>query len=259
MVARPLKPSHFLTLDPSPTHEVAREPYVLPLRWWTSGPRSVSRTRCAGAAGRTRRRGDAKAGRREGGRAGGQEGGRAGRQSSPSCCSFHLTHHPPLSAQARELEGKALMSMGEYLLLYMQMKYGLGHLVAENTYNFIDACKRCNACPTRAPVFAHAPTPSPPAPSTTSTPPPPPKPSSTPAHSYTLGLASRPSPHHPSPPPSPGTCTMPTWPSSLQSCRVSTPHRAPLRLCTPLHTSAHLCTPLMFAPLHLNTSVRLHL
>ena len=24
----------------------------------------------------------------------------------------------------------------------MQMKYGLEHLVAENTYNFLDACKR---------------------------------------------------------------------------------------------------------------------
>ena len=44
--------------------------------------------------------------------------------------------------EARDREGKALMGMDEFLLQYMQMKYGLEHLVAENTYNFLDACKR---------------------------------------------------------------------------------------------------------------------
>jgi hypothetical protein len=47
-----------------------------------------------------------------------------------------------LQNEARDREGKALMTMDEYLLQYMQMKYGLEHLVAENTYNFLDACKR---------------------------------------------------------------------------------------------------------------------
>ena len=47
-----------------------------------------------------------------------------------------------LQNEARDREGKPLMTMDEFLLQYMQMKYGLEHLVAENTYNFLDACKR---------------------------------------------------------------------------------------------------------------------
>ena len=43
---------------------------------------------------------------------------------------------------AREAAGLPPQKMNDFLLAYMQQMYGLEYLVAENTYNFVDACKR---------------------------------------------------------------------------------------------------------------------